>query len=334
MTTIGKVCMWLAVIGLAVISVWLLPAVGSQHNEISAKLLASETTLNTAVDSHRKQKQELEKRRHELARLQIGWDKSWTIQTIGDSGVNVNSRSLAINGLGTEFELDPVLNDDGQPVQPLLVVRGLGTGSGLNTVLDDAGQEVQPVVQAFVTMPERGIFYVGEFQADQLDATSCTLVPNWQVTQDEVNVWLSNLQSPWRFRTMVPAGNRLEIDQRHVQLQKLSELYTEIKKNVVQQEASLQQAESELLVRKEELLGNPDGQVIPGRPEYRDGLLNTISAAEDRRNDLLIQVDTLRREVREGSEKRQELLDQLKETTEQLAAAEGDQITQADAGVR
>ena len=84
-----------------------------------------------------------------------------------------------------------------------------------------------------------------------------------------------------------------------------------------------------MLVRKEELLGNPDGQLIPGRPEYRDGLLSTISTEEDRRNDLLIQVDTLRREVREGSEKRQELLDRLKETTEQLAAAEGDQITQA-----
>lgn len=307
MTTLGKVCLWLSVIGLAVISVWLLPSVGKQHNEISAELQSSKTALDSAIESHRDQSQKLSERKHELNRLQIGWDKSWTVQPTANTGVKVSGGRLAVDGLGTE--------------------------SGLIPVLDDAGQPVQPAVHAFITMPE-GVFYAGEFHAEQLDPTFCTLIPNWEVSADEVDLWTQNLQQPWRFRTLVPAAKRLNIDQHHEQLQKLSLLYEEIESNVAQQQASLEQAESELAARKQELLGDPNAVAIPGRPEFSEGLLRTISDEEDRRNDLLVEVDSLRRQVQEAKATRDELLRQLKEAAEQLASAKADLITRSEPGTR
>jgi len=198
MTTIGKVCLWLTVIGLGVISVWLLPTVGKQHNDISASLQKSKKAVDSAIETHRAKGQQLEQRKQQLARLQIGWDKSWDIQQTANTGVDIQGGRLAVSGLGRDLGLAPAL--------------------------DAAGQEAPPAVHAFKTMPEGGMVYIGEFQAEQLDATTATLVPIWRVTEDEFDIWASDTELPWRFRTLVPAGGRLHIDQLHVQLQKITEM--------------------------------------------------------------------------------------------------------------
>ena len=302
MTTIGKVCLWLTVIGLGVVSVWLLPNVGKKHNDISAELVDSKNALDKAIDAHTIQTQKLDEGQHQLARLKIGWDKSWTVQQTANSGVKFQGQRLAVNGLGLD--------------------------SGLGPVLDDAGQEVKPVVHAFKMLPEGGVFYAGEFKADKLDAAFCTLVPNWTVTQEEQNAWMKNPELPWRFRTLVPAAKRLKIDRAHGQLQELREILAEVQANVAQQQALQHQAETQLTIRKQELLGNPDAEQTPGHPEYSDGLLKTISAEEDRRNDLLITVNELRREIKQAGERREQLRGQLEEITEQLPSAQDGRITQ------
>lgn len=308
MTTIGKVCLWLSVIGLGVISVWLLPAVGKKHNDLSASLRKSQEELEQAEENHRKDSQQLFQSKHQLTRLQIGWDKSWNIAPTANSGVTVQDGQLFVNGLGTDFGLIPVL--------------------------DEAGQQAPPAVHAFKMMPEGGMFYVGEFQAQQLDATSSTLVPTWQVTQEEIDVWVLNDQLPWRFRTLVPASKRLHIDRLNVQLQKLTEYYAAVAANAAQQEELLQEAEEQLEVRKQELLGNPDATPIAGRPEYSDGLLKAISSTEDLRNNLQSEVDSLRRHIKEASRKREELIQRLKEYTEQFPSPNAEQTVQARTAVQ
>ncbi len=308
MTTIGKVCLWLTVIGLGVISVWLLPTVGKKHNDVSTALRKAQESVDAAVEDHRRNDQDLRKKKNQLARLQIGWDKSWDISRSATAGVEIQG--------------------------PQLTVLGLGLETGLEPVLDAAGQEAPPAVHAFKMMPEGGMFYVGEFQAAVLDATSSTLVPTWQVTPEEVDVWVSNAELPWRFRTLVPAGKRLHVDQLHGQLQRLSEDYARTEANVVQQQALLEEAERQLEIRNQELLGNPDADPVPGRPEHVDGLLPTISTEEERRNDLQVMVDSLRRQIKAASEERDELVRRLKEYPDRLPSADDGGVAQSAAQVQ
>ncbi|MCH2211817.1 MAG: hypothetical protein MK110_10975 [Fuerstiella sp.] len=300
MTTIGKVFLWLTVIGLGVISVWLLPAVGKHHNDVSTKLVSSRDSLDKAITRHRDTQRELSEQQYQLAGVKIGWDKSWNIEQSAESGVEVDGGRLN--------------------------VRGLGTNVGLIPVLDDAGQSVEPAVYAFKQMADGNMFYVGEFQVEQRRDIECTLLPNWQVTQEELNVWLTDPELPWRFRSLVPAPLRLQIDELHSQLQKLSEDYSEIQANVAQQTILLEQAKSQLEIRRQELLGHSDAQVIPGHPEYTDGRLKAVSVMEETRNDLLIQVDRLRREIRQAGELRDQLQRRLDDSNRQLATAQKDQL--------
>jgi hypothetical protein len=303
MTTIGKVCLWLTVIGLVVISGYLLPTVGKQHNDVSARLQKSEKAVDDAIDAHRDQSQRLEDRKQQLARLQIGWDKSWDIQQTANTRVDVERGQLAVAGLGRDFGLAPAL--------------------------DAAGQEAPPAVHAFKARPDGGMFYVGEFQAKPLEATTTILVPIWRVTDEELDVWTSDPELPWRFRTLVPAGDRLEVDQLHAQRQKLTEMYAEVDANTIQQQRLLKEAEAQLVIRKQELLGSPDAQPTPGRPEYSEGLVKAVSAEEDRRNNLQINVDSLRRQIKAANEEREMLIRRLKEYPDLLPSADSDQITQS-----
>ena len=308
MTTIGKVCLWLTVIGLGVISVWLLPTIGKQHNEISVQLSDTKSKLDTAIDTQRLRMQELSQRMHQLSRLQIGWDKRWVIHQTANSGVEIHGARLVVTGLGLDFGLRPVLDDDGQPAPPAM--------------------------HAFKTMPDGGMFYVGEFRAEQLDAVTCTLVPVRQVTEDEVDIWLSSPELAWRFRTQVPSAKRRQIDQLHVHLQELLGAYAETEANIAQQVALREQAEKQLTTRRQELLGSPDAGRTLNRPEYSEGLLRTISAEEEIRNELLVQIDVLRRRLKEAGEKQTELLHRVRESSKQLPSAGNGQITQSGSVVQ
>jgi hypothetical protein len=308
MTTIGKVCLWLTVIGLVVISGYLLPTVGKQHNDVSARLQKSEKAVDDAIEGHRDKSQQLEDRKQQLARLQIGWDKSWDIQQTANTRVDVERGQLAVAGLGRD--------------------------SGLAPALDAAGQEAPPAVHAFKALPDGGMFYVGEFQAKPLEATTTILVPIWRVTEEELDVWTSDTELPWRFRTLVPAGGRLHVDQLHAQLQKLTEMNAEVEANTIQQRKLLEEAEAQLAIRKEELLGSPGAEPTPGHPEYSVGLLKAVSDEEERRNNLQIGVDSLRRQIKAANEERETLIRRLKEYPDQLPSADGDQVTQSGEAVQ
>ena len=194
---------------------------------------------------------------------QLGWDKSWNIANNANTGVVIqNDGRLGVEGLGQQNGLIPVTYQDG-----------------------DETVTAAPAVHAFLTMPEGGMHYVGEFVADmqqnQIGPTNVTLIPNWQVTPQEVQRWGSVPNANWRFRTLMPAAPRKKIDQLNAQVVRLNELYLETDANVAQQEQLLTQAEAQLETRQNELLGAEDREPIPGLPELSDGLLKTIKSEED-----------------------------------------------------
>jgi len=295
MATIGKICLTLTVIGLAVISVYLLPAVGKLQNDVAQKLRKSEEAMHATAEKHQKAKMDLIRSSSRLAQLQIGWDKSWDIEQSGNSGVVVQGARLAVSGLGSDSGLIPGTDADGQPTAP--------------------------AVHAFKAMPEGGIMYVGEFVAEQIDANSTTLVPSWQATQEEVELWLASPDAPWRFRTQIPSAARLRVDRLNVQLQDLLEKYAETAANVVRQKTSLDDAVGQLEIRKDELTGDP-------------GLTINIRAIEDQRNDLTVKIDELRRMIKVESEAREAALRRLKELSERLPSDDDPQITRTRDTVR
>jgi hypothetical protein len=294
MATIGKICLALTVIGMIVISAYLLPAVGKSQNDVAKNLRESEEAMRATADQHRKAKMDLIRSSSRLAQLQIGWDKSWDIPQSGNSGVAVQGTRLAVTGLGTD--------------------------NGLIQGTDQDGQPFSPAVHVFKIMPE-GSVYVGEFVAEQIDANNTTLEPTWQVTNDETKVWVENPDVSWRFRTQVPSAKRLRIDRLNLQLQDLDEKDRETAANVVRQKKSLDDAVSQLEIRKQELTGKP-------------GLTANISAIEDQRNNLVVQIDELRRQIKGESEEREAILRRLKELSERLPSADDAQITQSRDTVR
>lgn len=296
MATIGKICLTLTVIGMAVISFYLLPAVGKKQNDVAQELRKSEEAMQSTAEQHQRASMDLIRSRSRLAQLQIGWDKSWNIEQSGNSGVVVQGARLAVSGLGSDNGLIPDIDEDGQPSPP--------------------------AVHAFKAMAEGGMSYVGEFVAEQIDANSTTLVPAWQATQEEVELWLSEPDAPWRFRTQVPSATRLRIDRLNAQLQDLLEKYSETVANVKRQEESLEDAVAQLEVRKQELVGGiPNAVPNDDFPEESVGLTAAVSMAEDTRNDLLVQTDELRRLIKAEAEKREAIVRRLKELSGQLPSA-------------
>jgi hypothetical protein len=304
MATIGKLCLTLTVIGLAVISLYLLPAVGKSQNDVAQKLRTSEEAVIAATEQHQQASMDLLRSSSRLAQLQIGWDKSWNIQQAGNSGVVVQGARLAVSGLGSD--------------------------TGLIFNIDEDGQPAPPAVHAFKAMPEGGMYYVGEFVAEEINANSTTLIPSWQATQEEVEVWLSNPDTPWRFRTLIPAAARLRVDRLNVQLQDLLEKYSETAANVARQKTSLDDALAQLELRKQELIGGVVGaQPNEEFPELTLGLTEAVRMTEDKRNDLLVQIDELRRMIKTDSEQREAALRRLQELSERLPSADDPQISQS-----
>jgi|GEM_PF-2351949 len=295
MATIGKLCMVLTVIGMAVSSVYLLPAVGKKQNDVAQELRKSEEAMLSTAEQHQRAAMDLIRSSSRLAQLQIGWDKSWNIEQSGNSGVVVQGARLAVSGLGSD--------------------------NGLIWDIDENGQSSPPAVHAFKEMAE-GVYYVGEFVAEQIDANSTTLVPSWQVTPEEVELWLSNPDSRWRFRTQIPSATRLRIDRLNVQLQDLLEKYSETVANVERQQTSLDDAVAQLEIRKQELVGGlPNAVPNKDFPEESVGLTAAVRMAEDTRNELLVQVDELRRLIKTDAESREATLRRLQELSDRLPSA-------------
>lgn len=296
MSTIGKVCLGFTVLGVIAAAGWLFPMLGTIHNQWSKEFRDGKANLEKQIAAHKEARTDLQIAEAELARLQLGWDKSWIVPTAGQGqSVVVQGNRIAVTGLGT---------------QSGLVARNVTDANGVQ-------QPVRPVVHAFRGTADN-LVYIGEFVADvnQLGPNNVVLVPAWSATAEEYQSWQVP-QAQWRFRTIVPPAPRRAMDELNRRITNIRELYAETQQNIQQQEALLAAATAQLEIRKKELLGNPEGNPeLP--PEFVDGLLATIENEEEERNLLQLSVDSLRRLIKQSSDERQVLAESLRELVSRL----------------
>jgi hypothetical protein len=296
MSTLGKICLSLT---LLLLLLAMAPIPGKYggwtpkllvfHNQWSEQLRDAKKGAVDSIEARATARQELTKVSTDLDSLVIGWDRSWDIPQNSGAITKPQNGKLRFSSIGTN--------------------HGLVT----RTVTDEDGTQklMLPVVHAFYGAAE-GMTYAGEFVVDSqagLTATSCVLKSVHPVTLQEAASWPVN--AAWRLRGMIPSGARTNIDELFRRQVRTDELKKQTVANITRQRGLLQAAEAALSVRNGELLGNPDGIVDPERPEFVVGLLQAIEDFEEERNQLQLDVDHLRRALKESSEDRNQKLEAL-----------------------
>lgn len=317
MSTTGKVCLsialllWLLVLA-PIPGIWggWAPKLLLAHNEWASELRSAKLATEAAIADESSARIQLNQAITDVQAVTFGWDKFWTIPARGQGDPSAPTISKKQGGR--------------------LEVMNLGSSQGISdkTVMVNGQQQlVQPVIHAFYGGPN-GQSYAGEFTATNITATRMELVPVHANPPQFFQQW--NVNAAWRLRTMIPAGDRTELDSLYRQRRRLSQLTTDLDASVKRQEALLESAKTGLDTRKGELLGNPANAPIENRPEFKDGLLLVTELSEEQRNQLALEVDTLRRQIRAQVEERdllveelQSMLNKLPSGTNQAQVAEG-----------
>lgn len=311
MSTLGKVCLVLTLI-LLLLAVAPIPGIYGGwapkllliHNQWSLKLRDSKQKAADAVASNREAHQEFNKAMADVSGLTIGWDKFWNV---------------------------PVRSPESTPETPTvakqgnrLILNNIGSDNGLQDqqFVNDAGnpQMTKPIVHAFYGGAE-GFTYAGEFRAAAITAKRTELEPVRPMNPQDVANW--NPNAAWRLRTMVPPSYRTTIDESFQQRQRNKELLQQMNANIARQTSLLEQAQAALAIREGELLGGlpQDLGPIPSRPEFTDGLLSVNIDVEEERNQLLLEIDQLRRQIKQAFQLRDSMISQMNEKASQLPGA-------------
>lgn len=306
MSTVGKVCL---VITILLLLVAFLPIPGPWggwtpkllviHNQWSEKFRDAKQKTQDAMRSHDLARQELSKATADIEGQTVGWGRFWTIPARGPNNAPDAPQISVMN--------------DGR-----LRLANLGASQGLQPLPfdDDANnsQTAAPVVHAFVASAE-GFTYAGEFNATETNATGATLTPAHGTP--DVNFLRSNVNSTWRLRTMVPPALRLSIDELYQHNRRTFEATQRTIANITRQQELKTAAEVAYQTRRGELLGvlNPKPEdVVSERPEFTQGLLQVIEQTEEQRNQLQLNVDSLRRDIKTAIREQSEYLESLNDT--------------------
>ncbi len=298
MSRLGLVCLSLVLIGLAA-ETYIAAKLGLRRGEVEDALRKAVTDTEKAEEAHTRAKAELADSRQKLAATKIGWGFEWNFPP----GGNVGSIQL-VNGK--------------------LAVTGLGTSHGLmaNEVTDAAGQKkfVAPVVHVFTDNGQGGSNYLGEFIAgigpSELTEQNSVLSPSWNVSPQELASW--NFASGVRLRSQVPAGPRAAVDSLHQTIQRTFSQLNQTLLRIEEQKRLTDAAAAALVVRKNELLGDPAAADNVDHPEYKLGLVKTLVDVEEERNAIQAGVDELRRLLKTASEFRTQQLDSLKQVVSRM----------------
>lgn len=305
MSTAGKVCLSIALI------LWLLvlapipgiwggwaPKLLLAHNEWAAELRSNKQATEDAIERESIARRELNQAITDVQAVTFGWDKFWTIPARGQG--------------------DPAAPTIAKRPGGRLEVTNLGSNQGISDkteVVNGQQRLVQPVIHAFYN-GANGESYAGEFVATNITANRMELVPVHPNPPQFVQLW--DVNAAWRLRTMIPAGDRTELDSLYRQRRRLNQLTTDLNASYQRQQTLLQSAKTGLETRKGELLGNQANEAIDNRPEYKDGLLLVTELTEEQRNQLALEVDTLRREILAQVEERNRLMEELQGLMNQL----------------
>ena len=309
MNTIGKVCLCLALLLLVITMApipgkfggWA-PKLLVMHNQWSEKLRDSKQSVQKTQLSYSTSMQDLRKASTDLDNLMLGWGRQWDIPArtpeLPDSAPRI----------GKQANAQLALHNIGAGSDPPLATRQI-------TDKDGNQQLVSPVVHAFYSAGE-GFVYAGEFVAVEIAANSALLQPVHRVLPEESSAWPVN--AAWRLRSLIPLDQRTAIDELYRHERRTGELMNSTADNIERQQELLAAAEASLDTRRGELLGNPDGDVLAERPEFVEGLLKVTEEVEEERNQLMLDVDSLRRAINKAAAARAARLQRLNETLSDL----------------
>lgn len=276
------------------------------HNEWSVQLRDAKADVQSKQETELAARMELNKASAEIDALTIGWDRVWHVAGNANSPQAPRVQVLPNGNL-------------------LLVNLGQQQGiTGVQTTDENGGDAtLQPIIHAFYGNAEGGMSYAGEFKATTINPTGAELTPI-HITDPAVRASWPQNGGAWRLRSMIPSGTRSRIDELKRQLVRVRDLIKLTNDNIARQQALLQEAQDALAVRRGELLGDPNREDVKERPEFKEGLLKVTERVEEERDQLLLDVDTLRRGIKSAGEDRDGNVDALQKAAEALPAPSTD----------
>ena len=180
----------------------------------------------------------------------------------------------------------------------------------------DAGLRDKLLMHGFETDANGASIYRGSFLPVEIQNVGATLKPNWRATPEEIRTWQPG---NWRWRNLVPPGYVDNFDKQLTAILKLEETLADRVRTLNGQVKLLAEANTKLKLREAELVGGdelPKTQSV--EPEFREGLVAAIAAAEEDRNQTLLTIDKLRREVRSVQADIEQMLSENIELTSKL----------------
>ncbi|MFH5802492.1 hypothetical protein [Alienimonas sp. DA493] len=178
------------------------------------------------------------------------------------------------------------------------VVVELGTQDGLEAAADGSG----PIVHLFApTGNGDESMYIGAFTVQQAAERQAQLAPTFAVQDGEPQTWPVG-NGDWRVRYDVPASRASRFVDLDTLLNERRELLGNRRNILARQQQELTDAQDTLAVRERALLGDPEAPEIPDAPEIRAGLVAQTTAEELERAEALVELDRLRRAVKNASD--------------------------------
>ncbi|QDT17506.1 hypothetical protein [Alienimonas californiensis] len=179
------------------------------------------------------------------------------------------------------------------------VTLDIGTQDGLTASADGSG----PIVHLFApTGNGDETVYVGPFFVQQAAERQAQLAPTFAVQPGEPQTWPVG-NGDWRVRLDVPASRAARFVELDTGLVERRELLTNRQNNILtRQQQELTDAQDTLAIRERALLGDPNAPEISDAPEIRAGLIATATAEELERAEALLELDRLRRAVKNASD--------------------------------
>jgi hypothetical protein len=197
-------------------------------------------------------------------------------------------------------------------------VANPATGELQANIGTSAGVKENMQLHAFAKLADGSFLYAGPFQVKRVNEATCNLEPDWRYRDSEGANWP---RGEWRFRTVVPAQYPLRFTQFESEFIRADQLFAERTNELARQQTLLQMAQEHLALRIGEINGFDDlkGRTLP--PEMIDGYLTTLVSDEEARNTLLVEVDSLRRQLLDTNNQISSLLEENSQLQQALEAA-------------
>jgi hypothetical protein len=180
-------------------------------------------------------------------------------------------------------------------------------GLGTNNRLKD-----KQLLHGFEVLPDGQSRYRGAFVITTAQAEASALSPTWRVRAEDAATWQSG---KWRWRTNLPSAYADRSDDQAVSFNDAEETLNDRRAILQVQQRLIAEAQKQRQERVAEIVGGEQlAQDASLAPEFRLGLSSTLAGVEEERNKVLLEIDDLRRKVRQA----RDAVEQLQQANTQL----------------